>query len=178
MLSESWPRECPDVRWSSLVVSPADLGVTSLSCFSIIFFSFSYSEENVSSFLFFFQIFSLLALVPEFSCRCFLRIRRSMEMWCLDDTGRDSWDWVGPPTPQSGVEAPRLLKRSLSRLGYEERHVYGHKSSKISSASPTNNCWPSRAPKKSNPASNLRLRQLCRHQMAANEELSDAKGSW
>ena len=20
-----------------------------------------------------------------------------MEMWCLDDTGRDSWDWVGPP---------------------------------------------------------------------------------
>ena len=20
-----------------------------------------------------------------------------MEIWCLDDTGRDSWDWVGPP---------------------------------------------------------------------------------
>ena len=20
-----------------------------------------------------------------------------MEMWCLDDIGRDSWDWVGPP---------------------------------------------------------------------------------
>ena len=20
-----------------------------------------------------------------------------MEMWCPDDTGRDSWDWVGPP---------------------------------------------------------------------------------
>ena len=21
-----------------------------------------------------------------------------MELWCLDDTGRDSWDWVGPPS--------------------------------------------------------------------------------
>ena len=47
-----------------------------------------------------------------------------MEMWCLDDTGRASWDWVGPPTgehdstPRSGVEAPRLLKRSLHRLYY------------------------------------------------------------
>ena len=20
-----------------------------------------------------------------------------MEMWCPDDVGRDSWDWVGPP---------------------------------------------------------------------------------
>ena len=20
-----------------------------------------------------------------------------METWCPDDTGRDSWDWVGPP---------------------------------------------------------------------------------
>ena len=45
-----------------------------------------------------------------------------MEMWCLDDMARDSWDWVGPPargrehdsTPQKW--APRLLKRSLSRL--------------------------------------------------------------
>ena len=47
-------------------------------------------------------------------------------MWCPDDMGRDSWDWVGPlawvgehaSTPQSGVEAPRLLKRSLPRLYY------------------------------------------------------------
>ena len=44
-------------------------------------------------------------------------------MWCLDDMVRDSWDWVGPPAweracfnSQSGVEAPRLLKRNLSRL--------------------------------------------------------------
>ena len=48
-----------------------------------------------------------------------------MEMWCPDDIGRDSWDWVGPPaggehasTPKSGVEAPRLFKRSLTRLYY------------------------------------------------------------
>ena len=25
-----------------------------------------------------------------------------MEMWCPDDIGRDSWDWVGPP---AGVRA-------------------------------------------------------------------------
>ena len=37
----------------------------------------------------------MLALVPEFNC--FLRSRCSMEMWCPDDTGRDSWDWVGSP---------------------------------------------------------------------------------
>ena len=37
----------------------------------------------------------MLALVSEFNC--FLRSRCSMEIWCPDDTGRDSWDWVGPP---------------------------------------------------------------------------------
>ena len=37
----------------------------------------------------------MLALVSELNC--FLRSRCSMEMWCPDDTGRDSWDWVGPP---------------------------------------------------------------------------------
>ena len=37
----------------------------------------------------------MLALVSEFNC--FLRSRCSTEMWCLDDIGRDSWDWVGPP---------------------------------------------------------------------------------
>ena len=34
-------------------------------------------------------------LVSEFNC--FLRSRCSMEMWCPDDIGRDSWDWVGLP---------------------------------------------------------------------------------
>ena len=43
-------------------------------------------------FLYLFQIFLLLALVSEFNC--FLRSRCSMETWCPDDTGRDSWDWV------------------------------------------------------------------------------------
>ena len=37
----------------------------------------------------------MLALVSEFNC--FLRSLCSMEMWCPDDIGRDSWDWVGPP---------------------------------------------------------------------------------
>ena len=59
---------------------------------------FHFSEEQVSSFLFScicFKYFLLLALVSEFNC--FLRSRCSMEMWCPDDIGRDSWDWVGPP---------------------------------------------------------------------------------
>ena len=42
-----------------------------------------------------FKYVSLLALVSEFNC--FLRSRCSMEMWCPDDIGLDSWDWVGPP---------------------------------------------------------------------------------
>ena len=47
-----------------------------------------------------------------------------MEMWCLDDVGRDSWDWVGSPTwesmiqlPRVEMEAPRLLQRSLTQVG-------------------------------------------------------------
>ena len=46
-------------------------------------------------------------------------------MWCLDDIGRDSWFGLGrllggehASTPQSGVEAPRLLKRSRPKLCY------------------------------------------------------------
>ena len=61
-------------------------------------FFFHFSEEKVSSFLFScisFKYFLLLALVSEFNY--FLRSRCSMEMWCPDDIGRDSWDWVGPP---------------------------------------------------------------------------------
>ena len=67
-------------------------------CIFNVFHFFIFSEEKslfFSFFLFFFQIFFLLALVSEFNC--FLRGRCSMEMWCPDDIGRDSWDWVGPP---------------------------------------------------------------------------------
>ena len=72
-----------------------------------------------------FKIVSLPASVSEFNCRCFLRSRCSMEMWCPDDIRRDSWDCVGTYLGESmiqlsrvGVEAPRLLKRNLSRLYY------------------------------------------------------------
>ena len=63
--------------------------------FFIVFFHFS--EEKVSSFFscISFKYILLLALVSEFNC--FLRSPCSMEMWCPDDIGRDSWDWVGPP---------------------------------------------------------------------------------
>ena len=37
----------------------------------------------------------MLTLVSEFNC--LLRGRCSIEMWCPDDTGRDGWEWVGPP---------------------------------------------------------------------------------
>ena len=86
------------------------------------FLSFLFPTFSCSSFLsfsffhvFLFLFFSFLAFVSVFGSRC------TMEMWCPHDIGRDSWDWVGPllgrehaSTPQSGVEAPRLSKRSLS----------------------------------------------------------------
>ena len=65
---------------------------------NVFHFLFSFVlKKKVSSFLFScisFKYVKLLALVSEFNC--FLRSRCSMEMWCPDDTGRDSWDWVGP----------------------------------------------------------------------------------
>ena len=67
--------------------------------FNVFHFLFSFlPKKKVSSFLFScisFKYVLLLALVSEFNC--FLRSRCSMEMWCPDDMGRDSWDWVGPP---------------------------------------------------------------------------------
>ena len=45
-------------------------------------------------FYFFLKIFS--SYVFFFSSIC-IRGRCSMEMWCPDDIGRDSWEWVGPP---------------------------------------------------------------------------------
>ena len=79
----------------------AHLRVTPLSCFHFSFFSLCF---------FFFFSFKYIFIA----------------MWCPDDVERESWDWVGTPawerehdsTPQSGVEAPRLLKRSLPRLDY------------------------------------------------------------
>ena len=63
----------------------------------LIFNVFIFSEEKVSSFLFSsisFKYVLLLASVSEF--HCFLCSRCPMEMWCPDDIGRDSLDWVGP----------------------------------------------------------------------------------
>ena len=79
------------------------LRLTSLSCF---FFYVSLNKFNFLSRLgryplkaFFFVFFflkkmPLVAPVSEFNC--FLRSRCSVEMWCPDDIGRDSRDWVGP----------------------------------------------------------------------------------
>ena len=94
--------------------------VTSLSCFSLFCFVFCLLFTLRKMFLLFqfscisFIKVSLLASISEFYC--FLCSRCSMEMWCLDDIGRDNWDWVGhlrrrehDTISQSGVEAPRLL---------------------------------------------------------------------
>ena len=87
------------------------------SCSSFLSFSFSFSSFFKKNYFF---VFSFLAYVSGFNKRCFLRSRCSMEMWCPDDIGQDSWIGLGrllggehASTPQSGVEAPRLLKRSL-----------------------------------------------------------------
>ena len=61
------------------------------------FFIFHFLKK-VSSFLFScisFKYVLLLASVSEFDC--FLHSRCPVEMWCPDDIGPDSWDWVGPP---------------------------------------------------------------------------------
>ena len=63
----------------------------------LLYFSHFFSKKKFLL-LFFFVFLSnmfLLATVSEFNC--FLRSRCSMEMWCPDDIGRDSCDWVGPP---------------------------------------------------------------------------------
>ena len=44
-------------------------------------------------------------------------------MWCPDDIGRDSWDWVGPPTKEVGmIQLPgvecRERERNVPRLDY------------------------------------------------------------
>ena len=68
--------------------------VTPAFMFFISFFHFSFLSCTS------FKYVSLLAFVSKFDKRCFLYNRCSMVMWCLDDTGRDSWDWVGPPTQE------------------------------------------------------------------------------
>ena len=59
-------------RWAG-VLGKAHLRVTPLSCFHLFHFLFVLGNN------------------------CFLRSLCAMEMWCPDDIGRDSWDWVGPP---------------------------------------------------------------------------------
>ena len=96
----------------------------SVFMFFISLFHFFLKKDVFLLFFFFsFTYVSLLATVSESNYRCFIRSRCSREMWCPDDKGPDGWDWVGPhtwerhnSTPQSGVETPRLFKRSLPRL--------------------------------------------------------------
>ena len=84
------------------------LFISSFFDFSMFFIFISSIFPKKQFLLFFFSCiyfnFFLLALVSEFNC--FLRTRCSMEMWCPDDIGRDSWDWVGPPVK---TEPPQIV---------------------------------------------------------------------
>ena len=78
--------------------------------------------EKKDSCFFFLLHLPLLAFMFGFNKRCFLHSRYSMEMWCLDDKGRDSWDWV-TYLGESMIQLTRVvwrlfacLKRSLPRL--------------------------------------------------------------
>ena len=62
----------------------------------ILFFHFSIFLHSLCSCISFTNV-SLLAPASNFNKRCFLRSRCSMEQWCPDDIGRDSWDWVESP---------------------------------------------------------------------------------
>ena len=105
---------------------PIDGDFVFMFSFSFFFFHDCFFFEKMSSLFSCISCkhVSLLALVPNFNNRCFVRGRRPMVMWCADDIGRDSWGlgwaaWSGESMiqlPQSGVEALRLLKRSLPRL--------------------------------------------------------------
>ena len=69
------------------------LSIVFLSFLLLFFFFFFHSLSRKKFLLFFFLVFLfkcvlLLALVSEFNC--FLRSLCSMEMWCPDDTGRES----------------------------------------------------------------------------------------
>ena len=75
-----------------------------------------------------------------------------MEMWCPDDIGRDSWDWVGPPaweracfnSPEwggcSSLVKTEPLQILLLLLLFWTRalrwDVYGHKSSRLFGTDP------------------------------------------
>ena len=96
---------------------PAFMFFISLFIFSILFF---FLEKKCLLFFFlFFKYVSLLALVPVFNFRYFHPSRCSMEMWCPDDTRRNSWGWVGSPAwVRARFNSPEwrllaCLKRSL-----------------------------------------------------------------
>ena len=74
------------------------------SCFFIffMFFFFFFFLRFFFSFIFlpFQKYFIARHQYQSFTCRCFLRCRCSMEMWCSGDKGRESWGWVGPPAEE------------------------------------------------------------------------------
>ena len=134
---------------------------------NVFHFLFIFLKKKVSSFLFScisFKYVKLLALVSEFNC--FLRSRCSMEMWCPDDIGRDSWDWVGPlawgrarfTSPEWGGSSspvktePRQVGINVvldRRRGAASVHPQIAEMSWKREPSMTNNCGSSRARKKS-----------------------------
>ena len=85
--------------------------------FNVFHFIFSFWQKKMFLLFFFsctsFKYFLLLSLVSEFNC--FLRSRCSMEMWCPDDLGRDSWDlgWAAC-LGESMLQLPRVRWRLVA----------------------------------------------------------------
>ena len=91
-----------------------------LFCLSFFRFLFFYYYKK----LFFRKKF----IASEFNKTCFLRGRCSMEMWCPDDTGRDSWVWVGPPAVfGSGHQPGRACVIQLPGVGWRLLAAQAHR---------------------------------------------------
>ena len=104
-------------------------------CFSFLlvhFFIFCFFQEKIHLFLLSFKHVSLLALVPKFNFRCILRSRCSTEMWCPEDIGRYSLDWVGPPTRESMIQFPSVGCVTPRKNNYKTYFVERHRQLKRS----------------------------------------------
>ena len=103
-----------------------DFAFTFFTFFILPFFCF-FLEKCFCFFFYFFQksfIAGISIRVQQQMCPPWSLLHCSMEKWCPDDTERDSLGWghlLGrqhDSTLRSGLGAPRLLKRRLSRLDY------------------------------------------------------------
>ena len=66
-------------------------------CFPFFFFF----QKKKTCFFFFLISFFLFQIHFKISTRNVSSVVGAPRRWCPDDTGRDSWKWVGPPTEET-----------------------------------------------------------------------------